>query len=120
MALGKDATGSDVLAPVRPTLFAQARDMAVARREDASADLGSAVTLPMGWELITRGDGNVLCQLPDTAASRVRRVFGYIGAVHDEDQIFRINFSSEKLFLGGKHALSVDFHDRDQNYDIAC
>ena len=98
MALGKDTMGSDVLSPVRPTLFAQARDMAVARQDDASADLGSVVTLPMGWELIPRGGGNVLCQLPDTVASRFRRVCGYIGDVHDEDQMFGITFW-KKLIL---------------------
>ena len=87
MALGKDSLGLEALAPVRPTLFDQSRDMAIARREDATAGLGSVVIAPERWELIARGDGSVLCQIPGAAACRFRRAYGYIGAVCDEPKI---------------------------------
>ena len=64
------------------------RAMAVARKDDATAALGSVVTVPAGWEFIPRGDGTVLSDIPDKVASRFRLVYGYIGDAADEEKMF--------------------------------
>ena len=39
------------------------------------------------WSFDTRGDGSVLCQIPDTVAPHFRRVYGYIGAAQTDEKM---------------------------------
>ena len=99
MSFGKSTTCADVSGPVRLTLYSQARTMAVARKDDAAAPLGSVLTVPEGWGFKTRGDETVRADIPDTAAGRYRRAYGNIGDAHDEGNI--PNKSRRDLFPGG-------------------
>ena len=87
VSIGENFQGVDVFGPARPTLHGQARAMALARRDDASADLGSVLCVPEGWSFPVRGDGAVVCNVPDTLAVRFRRVYGYVGAACDEPEM---------------------------------
>ena len=108
---GKSSIGEEVLGPVRPTLYAQARAMAVARKGDATAPSGSVLCVPEGWKFATRRDGMALAEIPDAAAARFRRVYGYIGAARDEDKMFP-NKPGRNLFICGKYPIADSPHHR--------
>ena len=98
VSIGENPHGVGVFGPSRPTLHGLSRAMAIARREDASADMGSVLSAPEGWSFPVRGDGSVVCNVPGTSAVRFRRAYGYIGAACYEPKILRINYLSN-LFM---------------------